>query len=154
MDRGTSQEDMKYNQQPMETKDIRWIQRFNNYTRALKKLMEAVEEFQTNGMNEIEKEGMIQRFEYTYELAWNTIKDFYEHQGEVNIQGSRDVFRTAFGRGLIHNGELWMKMIDSRILTVHTYDEETANKVVNDIVEIFLELFLELKRSLENEIQK
>lgn len=137
----------------MENKDIRWQQRFANYRKALLKLREAVEEYQAKGMSDIEKEGMIQRFEYTYELAWNTIKDFYENQGEIGIQGSRDAFRTAFGRGLISNGELWMKMIDSRKLTVHTYDERTANEVVHDIVEFYFELLKGLGEKLKSEIK-
>jgi len=84
----------------MDNNDIRWIQRFSNFKKALQKLQEAVEEYRNEGMNEIEKEGLIQRFEYTYELAWNTIKDFYEEQGEISIQGSKDAFRTAFSRVL------------------------------------------------------
>lgn len=135
----------------MENKDIRWIQRFANFKKALLKLQEAVEEFQTEGMNDIEKEGMIQRFEYTYELAWNTIKDFYENQGEVGIQGSKDAFRMAFGRGLIHSGEMWMKMIESRKLTVHTYDEKTVNSVANIIAEEYFDLFIDLKEKLDSE---
>jgi nucleotidyltransferase substrate binding protein (TIGR01987 family) len=135
----------------MDENDIRWKQRFHNYKKALRKLNEAVEEYQGKGMRDIEKEGLIQRFEYTYELAWNTIKDFYENQGEVSIQGSRDAFRTAFNRGLISNGDQWMKMIDSRKLTVHTYDEETANNVVEKIAETYFDLFAELQEKLDKE---
>jgi len=134
--------------------DIRWQQRFANYKKALFKLKEAVEKYETEGMSEIEKEGMIQRFEYTYELAWNTIKDFYENQGEVSIQGSRDAFRIAFNRGLISSGEIWMKMIDSRKLTVHTYNEKTANTIVNDIVKTYFELFMDLKETLEKQMKQ
>lgn len=138
----------------MADKDIRWQQRFANYKKALLKLKEAVEKYETEGMSEIEKEGMIQRFEYTYELAWNTIKDFYENQGEVSIQGSRDAFRIAFNRGLISSGDIWMKMIDSRKLTVHTYNEKTANTVASDIVETYFELFMGLQETLEKEMKQ
>lgn len=128
--------------------DIRWIQRFDNYKKALLKLQDAVEKFNTKSLNEIEIEGLIQRFEYTYELAWNTIKDFYQNQGEVNIQGSRDAFKTAFAIGLINKGEIWMAMIESRKLTVHTYDEKMAQAILNSIVSDYFPVLNDLKVKL------
>lgn len=87
---------------------------------------------------------MIQSFEYTYELAWNTIKDYFESQGETNILGGRDTFRLAFRRGLIENGDVWMEMISSRALTSHTYHEETADKIAEDIVAKYYDEFTTL----------
>lgn len=97
---------------------IRWVQRFANFAYALGQLEKfiAKDEF-----NELEKLGLIQAFKYTYELAWNTIKDYFEDQGETGIYGSRDAFRLAFRRGLIENGKTWMDMIKSRALATHTY---------------------------------
>ena len=92
----------------------------------------------------MEEQGLIKSFEYTYELAWNTMKDFYESQGESNLQGSRDVIRLAFKRGLLEDGQGWMDMVDSRIQTVHTYDEEIAKKVIKAIFEKYSDLFLKL----------
>jgi len=85
--------------------DIRWIQRLNNFSKALCLLTKFIEK---GALNELEKQGLIQVFEYTYELAWNTLKDYFEDQGETGIGGSRDAFRLAFKRGLIENGEAWI----------------------------------------------
>ena len=124
--------------------DIRWIQRFNNFSKALKQLTKFIEKGE---LSELEQQGLIQSFEYNYELAWNTIKDFYENQGETGIQGSRDAIRLAFKRGLIVNGEIWMKMIKSRTLTSHTYNENTADEISKDISNIYYNEFLKLQES-------
>ena len=101
-------------------------------------------------MNELEKQGLIKSFEYTYELAWNTIKDYFESQGETSIYGSRDAFRLAFKRGLIEDGETWMEMIKSRALTSHTYNEDIAEKVAADIVNSYFPEFVTLKTKMES----
>lgn len=121
--------------------DIRWIQRFANYKKAISQLSRFIEKAD---LNELEDQGLIQCFEYTYELAWNTIKDFYESQGETGIQGSRDAIRLAFKRGLIENGDLWMKMIKSRILTSHTYNEELASEISEAIFNDYYHEFIKL----------
>lgn len=126
--------------------DIRWKQRFNNYSKALDQLTKFIEKGE---LSELEKQGMIQAFEYTYELAWNTMKDYFEDQGETNIFGSRDAFRLAFKRGLIENGEAWMAMITSRSLTTHTYNEETAEEIANDIAVVYFQEFVALRSRLE-----
>ena len=135
----------------MPNKDTRWIQRFDNFKKSLAKLSEAVEEYNEGEMSDTEQAGLIKFFETTYELAWLTMKDFYEAQGEPTMQGSRDSFRMAFSRGLIKDGEVWMKMIDDRKLTVHTYDEKTANEVAEKIVEIYFPLFIQLQTRLDVE---
>ena len=124
--------------------DIRWIQRLNNFTRALQQLTKFIEKGQ---LSELEQQGLIQSFEYNYELAWNTIKDFYEHQGETGIQGSRDAIRLAFKRGLILDGEIWMKMIKSRALTSHTYNEDTAEEITSEIFDNYYKEFLKLEKA-------
>ncbi|MDA3819833.1 MAG: nucleotidyltransferase substrate binding protein [Candidatus Delongbacteria bacterium] len=124
--------------------DIRWIQRFNNFTKAFKQLTKFIEKGE---LSELEQQGLIQFFEYNYELAWNTIKDFYENQGETGIQGSRDAIRMAFKRGLIVNGEIWMKMIKGRTLTSHTYNEDTADEIAKDISNIYYNEFLKLQET-------
>ena len=100
-------------------------------------------------LNKLEKQGMIKAFEYTYELAWNTIKDFYEYQGEVDLQGSRDTFQLAFNRGLIMDGEDWMQMLKDRNLTSHTYNEEVADEIAENIINNYFSMFQSLKNSLE-----
>lgn len=134
----------------MENQNIRWVQRFSNYKKAFSQLKKFIDK---GKLNELEQQGLIQAFEYTYELAWNTIKDFYENQGEINIQGSRDAFRLAFNRGLIENGDIWLDMVKSRTKTSHTYNEETANEIANAITNSYFNLFLTLKDTLENGIQ-
>ncbi len=128
-------------------KDIRWRQRFYNYQKALIQLSKFIEKGE---LNELEKQGIIKAFEYTYELAWKVMKDYYEDQGEVDIQGSRDAIRLAFQRGLIEAGEDWMKMIKSRIASVHTYNLEIAEQINQDIHEIYFQLFVNLKERLES----
>ena len=132
------------------TQDIRWHQRFNHLKKAFEQLKEAVE--MGEDQSDLEQEGMIKRFEYTYEHAWNTIKDFLENQGYTSITGSRDAFREAFKAGLITEGEKWMDMITSRILTSHTYDEATADKISEDIREIYFFKFEELIERLNKDL--
>ncbi|MBU0700762.1 nucleotidyltransferase substrate binding protein [bacterium] len=134
----------------MENKDIRWIQRRTNYNKALGQLSKFIERGE---LNELEKQGLIQCFEYNYELAWNTIKDFYESQGETNIQGSRDAIRLAFKRGLIEDGEIWMKMVQDRTLTSHTYNEDTAEEIVTGILDSYYQEFIKLQKKL-TELEK
>jgi len=128
--------------------DIRWKQRLDNYSKALRQLTRFIEKGE---LNELEQQGLIQSFEYTYELAWNTIKDFFEDQGESGILGSRDAFRLAFKRGLIENGETWMEMIKSRIQTSHTYNEDVAEAIATRIVDQYYEEFIRLHKRLEKE---
>ena len=127
--------------------DIRWKQRFYNYQKALVQLTKFIEKGE---LSELEEQGIIKAFEYTYELAWKVIKDYYEEQGEVSIQGSRDALRLAFQRGLITDGDNWMKMIKSRIASVHTYNLEVAQQINQDIHDIYFQLFSELKEKMES----
>lgn len=132
----------------MDNKDVRWKQRFQNYGKALAQL----QEFMDHGeLNKFEEQGLIKAFEYTYELAWNTIKDFYTYQGVTEIQGSRDAFKMAASRGLILNVEVWMEMVNSRIKTVHTYDEEVADEIAQDIAELYFPMFIQLQTRLQIE---
>lgn len=117
----------------MTTQDIRWIQRFNHFTKALSQLREAVELARQRQLSKLEEQGLIQAFEFTHELAWNTLKDFLEERGVQNLYGSRDTTREAFKSGLIENGEAWMNMIQSRNLTSHTYEEATAIKIISAV---------------------
>ena len=133
------------------TEDIRWIQRFDNFKRSLKQLDNAMVLIAERDLSELEKQGVIQAFEYNYELAWNIIKDFFEYQGGegvLGIIGSRDAFKLAFKRGLIVNGNTWMEMIKSRQLTSHTYNEDLSIKVLEDIVEKYYPEFVALKETL------
>jgi nucleotidyltransferase substrate binding protein (TIGR01987 family) len=132
--------------------DIRWKQRFANYSKALSQLERFVE--RGEALNELEEQGLIKAFEYTYELAWNTIKDFYEHQGEAGLQGSRDAIQLAFKRGLIQNGDVWMDMLKDRNRTSHSYNEKTADEIASSILSKYFYCFIELRTGLEYIINK
>jgi nucleotidyltransferase substrate binding protein (TIGR01987 family) len=129
----------------MTTQDIRWIQRLNHFSKALGQLTKFI---QKGELNELEKQGLIQAFEYTYELAWNTLKDYFEDQGETNVHGSRDTIRLTFQRGLIEDSETWMDMIRSRTLTSHTYNEDIAEKIAADITNRYFLEFAKLETKL------
>lgn len=136
----------------MDKQDVRWKQRFQNYSKAIHQLKKFIEK--GSGLNELEKQGLIQAFEYTFELAWNLIKDYYEYQGVSNLQGSRDAFRLAYNRGLISKGETWMKMIESRTMTSHTYNEEIADEIAKAVLEEYFLLFSDLFQTMENLLRK
>lgn len=130
----------------MESKDIRWQQRFNNYNKALLRLTAFINK---GTLNEFEEQGLIKAFEYCYELARNTLKDFYESQGVTGLQGSKDVIRLAFSSGLIEDGSEWFDMLQSRIQTVHTYDEAMAAEVTHAIHNRYFGLFIALQLKLK-----
>jgi len=134
----------------MTTPDIRWIQRFNHFTKALSQLREAVALAQERPLSKLEEQGLIQAFEFTHELAWNTLKDFLEERGVQNLYGSKDATREAFKTGLIENGEAWMNMIQSRNLTSHTYDEAIAAEIASAIRATYFAEFEALRMKLED----
>lgn len=129
--------------------DIRWKQRFANYEKALRQLSEAVEKFGGNPLDII-KEGIIQRFEFTHELAWKVMKDYLEYEGFQNINGSRSATREAFQKNIIKEGEMWMHMIESRNKTVHTYDEAILNSEFIKIADSYLPLFQEFYNKMKS----
>ena len=135
-------------------KDVRWMQRFNNYKKALSNLSEAVELASQRELSRLEKQGLIQSFEYTYELSWKTIKDFFESKGEVEILGSKDAFRLAFNRGLVTMGEVLMETVESRKQTTHTYNEDVANEIYHDIIDKYYSAFKELEKIFDREKMK
>ncbi|MFU8772261.1 MAG: nucleotidyltransferase substrate binding protein [Anaerolineales bacterium] len=129
----------------MNAEDIRWKQRFNNFLKAYSQLEEGVKLANQRSLTNLENQGLIQAFEFTHELAWNTLKDFLENRGVQNLYGSKDTTRVAFQSGLIKNGEVWMDMIMSRNLTSHTYDEATATQIVFAILNTYFTEFKTLR---------
>jgi nucleotidyltransferase substrate binding protein (TIGR01987 family) len=130
-------------------KNIRWKQRFSNYSKALSQL----ELFMMQPtLNHFEEQGFIKAFEYTYELAWKTLQDFYKERGFENIIGPKPVIEQSFQDGIIVDGKGWIAMHLSRNLTSHTYNEETANEIVFDIRTKYFNLFKELHNRLSTEI--
>lgn len=133
----------------MYTQDIRWIQRFNHFNKAFAQLKAAVELAQQRPLSKLEEQGLIQAFEFTHELAWNTLKDFLVNRGVQNLYGSKDTTREAFKTGLIENGEVWMDMIASRNLTSHTYDEATAAKIAAMILGAYFDEFATFQKKFD-----
>lgn len=124
------------------TADIRWQQRLANYLRALQQLNDAVKLRSQRPLSTLEQQGLIKAFEFTQELGWNVMKDYFEYQGNPTLTGSRDAIREAFKRGLIEDGEGWMDTIKSRNQSAHLYDEARANQLVERIASHYLSLFL------------
>ncbi|HEY4713069.1 MAG TPA: nucleotidyltransferase substrate binding protein [Aquirhabdus sp.] len=125
--------------------DIRWQQRFANYQKALAQLRQFIYQ---KDLNELEKLGLIQCFECTHELAWKTLKDFLENSGNTSIFGSKDATREAFKLGILADGEGWMMMIQDRNQTSHTYNQATANTIVEHIQQQFFDLLIALEHKL------
>ena len=129
----------------MKNKDIRWIQRFQNFEKALHLLEDAM---QIINPDIVQKAGIIQFFEMSYELAWNTIKDYMEEQGFTEVNSPRAAIKKAFETGLIVNGHDWMDLLLDRNLTAHTYDEVKATEVERLIHHKYFPLLKELFESL------
>ena len=126
--------------------DIRWKQRFQNYQKALAQLTEAVALKQHRPLSNIERQGMVKVFEFTHELAWNVMKDYFIYKGSGRIIGSRDATRESFQNQLIEDGDSWMDMIKTRNKAVHTYDEGLVEDVVQITVEVYYPLFLAFEK--------
>lgn len=129
--------------------DIRWIQRLKHFKKALIQLNSAVDLYQQRELFDIEKQGLIKSFEFTHEIAWNVMKDFFAYQGNVNIMGSRDATREAFQYGLITDGETWMEMIKSRNQTSHTYNKDTADDISTKVVHFYVKLFNDFEKKMD-----
>lgn len=132
--------------------DVRWRQRLQSFRKAFGQLSRAGALAAQRPLTELERQGLIQAFEFTHELAWNTLKDFLASRGATDLYGSKDATRQGFAQGLIENGEVWMEMIKSRNRTTHTYNEETANEIAEAITSSYLAeftLFLQRFTALE-----
>ncbi len=151
----------------MGEQNIRWEQRFSNFKKTFTKLSETVhfvkdnyfvegafDESRLSDSEQIVIEGLIKRFEYTHELAWDVMKDFIRGRGNTNIYGSRDATREAFQLELIQEGDVWMDMIKSRNKTVHSYDERIARKIFLTILGPYFpdfKLFEETMQKIQND---
>ena len=135
-----------------EEEDIRWLQRFSNYRKALSKLRQAIEivakktDFE-DGVDDLLEEGLIQRFEYTHELAWKVMKDYAEYQGYTDIDGSRDAIRRALTINIIDD-ERWMGTIIDRNQTSHTYDDDAISQIYQNIKGIYFPLFCRFEEKM------
>ena len=135
-----------------ETLDIRWKQRFENFDRSYVLLRSALE----NGpeaLNALEKEGVIQRFEYCFELAWKTVKDYLEASGLVFATVTpRQVLKDAFAAKILKEGPVWMDMLDHRNLLSHTYNPIVFEEAVETIHQQYLPAMERLINFLQQEV--
>lgn len=142
------------------SESVRWEQRFSNYKKALSRLKQAVEYIQMHRkeaadnsiLNEIVREGVIQRFEYTQELAWKVMKDYAEYQGNDTLGGSRDAIREAFYLKLIVDAHVWMDMIVSRNKSSHTYNEDTAVEICNKVTDTYYPAFVAFEEKMDSKV--
>jgi len=120
-------------------KDIRWKQRFKNFEKSYNLLSQYINQpIET----ELERAGIIQFFEISFELSWKLMKDYLEAQ-EFSVKSPREAIKQAYQIGLIDDGHVWIDALSDRNLTVHTYDQEMAKKMVENIAKVY---FPELKK--------
>lgn len=135
----------------MDKVDIRWKQRFQDFEKVHKRLNHAIIVVKNEPDNEVLAAGLIQTYEFTFELGWKTLNDYLEMEG-FDVPSPRSTIRQAFQSGYIQNAEDWIQALNDRNLTTHTYDELIAAKVISDINEkyffILEELYLYLKEKL------
>ena len=130
----------------MNEEDVRWKQRYANYRKAVFQLTEFVEK---PDLNKFEKQGLIQCFEYTFELAWKTTKDYLEAQG-FSVKSPRQTIQLAFQSELIADGHVWIDALEKRNLMAHTYDEnktQEAEKLIRDN-------YYSMLKALQDELEK
>ena len=120
--------------------DIRWMQEFDSFLRALSRLEEACALAASRPLSRLEEQGLIQAFEFPHELAWKTLKDLY---------GSKDTTREAFRNGLVNDGDVWMDMIVSRNLTSHTYNEATVSRISARVLGSYFDEFNHFRATME-----
>jgi nucleotidyltransferase substrate binding protein (TIGR01987 family) len=135
----------------MENKDIRWVQRFQNFEKAFLLLQETV---QIKGPSVTERAGLIQFFEMTFELAWKLLKDYEEEEGFV-IKSPRDAIKQAFQTNIINEGHTWIDALEDRNLTSHTYHEKIAveveEKIRNKYFPVLKQLYIDFKDRVDKE---
>lgn len=120
----------------------RWEQKLQSFTMALNRLAQVVNESKKRELNEFEMDSVVQRFEFTHEIAWKVIQSYAKYQGNDTIAGSRDAARWAFENHLITNGQAWMDMIRSRNDTSHNYDSASAQTSIDSIINVYYDELL------------
>lgn len=131
-------------------KETRWRQRFENFEKSYRLFEKYThQEIKT----ELERAGIIQFFEITFELAWKVLKDYLEARGFM-VNSPRETIKQAFQIGIIDDGHTWLDALAKRNLTTHTYDEEMAEKFVNEITQIYFPVFKALYDKLSEELEK
>ena len=125
----------------------RWTQRHDYFQKALQQLTIGLSAYPD--LNELEKDGIIQRFEFTFELAWKTLQDYFaQESGYVDVKGPRTVLKQAIQDNLLEDGHAWLHMLDNRNLLTYVYDEEESRQILADIASRYLPLLTDLAHLL------
>ncbi len=131
-------------------KKSRWQQRLEDFEQAAKRLKEALTQTK---FTELEQDGAIQRFEFTFELAWKTLKDYLENQGFTDISSPKKAIQKAFENNLIQKGDLWIAMQEDRNKMSHMYDQSTSKTIFNHIKKDYSKELNTLVSTLKKEIK-
>lgn len=115
-------------------KDIRWQQRFENLSKALDRLGEALDGTKQEPENHLYQIALIGAFQFTFELSWKTMKDYLIYNG-VEVSLPREVIKQAFHHQLIQDGQVWIDMLEDRNLMAHVYQEQAAKDAGKSIRE-------------------
>ena len=127
----------------------RWQYRFDSYKRAFTLLREAIESRQERELTDLEREGTIKRFKYTWELAWKTLKDYLENEGVVLEKITpKAVLIASVEAKIIHQPDIWMQALDDRNKMSHIYNIVTFEQTISNIAESYLALFDQLYEKL------
>jgi nucleotidyltransferase substrate binding protein (TIGR01987 family) len=132
--------------------DVLWPQRFDNFKKALAQLNDADQLSKHRHLSRLENQGLIQASEYTFDLAWNTLRDFLMSQGIQDLSGSKDTARAAFKRQLISDDQGWLMMLSDRNRSSLSYNEATADEIVAHIHDVHVQLFRQLSAKLEGHL--
>ena len=127
------------------SQDIRWKQRFQNYEKAFKRLSRAIEVVKSASDDDLLQSGLVQTYEYTFELAWKASKEYLIDQGFSNdLHFPKQVLRAAYENHMIDDEAVWLKMLSSRNSTSHIYDDRVATAIAKDIATSFLPVLKKL----------
>ncbi|HWQ25818.1 MAG TPA: nucleotidyltransferase substrate binding protein [Chlorobaculum sp.] len=135
--------------------DICWKQRFDNYDRAFILLQSALEERSLDDFSDLEQQGLVQRFEFSFEHAWKTMKDFLAASGiQINPVTPKAVIKEAFAAKIIDDGQIWIDMMLDRNLLSHSYDQKTFLKALNSVKSVYLPKLEQLHRWMLEKYQE
>ena len=124
-----------------------YMQKFQNYEKAITRLNEGIEQFDKT--DTLQRDGLIQRFEFTFELAWKTLKAIFEDEGLIGLNSPKTVLREAFSSDLIHDEDKWLSMLNDRNSSTHIYSEELAIEICNNITSKYIKAFEALMEQIQ-----
>jgi len=123
------------------------LKKFENYKNACARLDEGIKKY--NEKDDMYRDGLIQRFEFTFELAWKTLKAIFEDEGLIGLNSPKTVLREAYAAGIIDDEEIWLNMLKDRNSAAHVYDEKMSIEICNNIISKYAEEFRRLLTAIE-----